>query len=278
MTTHDAIHFGPRLVGTPTGKLRAALLVRPSAAIEAATPVHGEPGAVYSRALEQHEILRKTLAFFGVETIVVEAHGGDPLESAVADVAVAFEDGAMLMRPSAMSRRAEADRIEAEFSQLDVPIAGHIAAPGLFDGGDTLLVGRTAFIGAGARGNALGRSGFASVARAHGYAVVEVPLAPSVTALRTVASAVASDTVVVARDLVDPAAFTGFKTIVLERGEAMAAGVLVLGEHHVIADVRYRTALAQMRKAGIVVEGIDLYDFEKIGVTPSMLAIALKRD
>jgi len=278
MTTHDAIHFGPRLVGTPTGKLRAALLVRPAIAIEMATPIQGEPGAVYSRALEAHEILRKTLAFFGVETIVLDGHSDDPCESAVADAAVAFEDGAMVTRPSAMSRRSEADRIEAEFTKLDVPLAGHISAPGLFDGGDVLLVGRTAFIGSGSRGNALGRRGFATVARAHGYAVVEVALAPDAPPLRTIAGAVAADTVVIARDLVDPAAFSGFKTIVLERGEAMAAGVLVLGEHHVIADVRYRTALAQMRKAGIVVEGIDLYDFEKVGITPSMLVLALKRD
>jgi dimethylargininase len=278
MTTNDAIAFGPRLVGSPTGKLRAALLVRPSIAIESAAPLYGEPGAVYSRALEQHEILRKTLGFFGVETIVVDSRGDDPLESAIADAAVIFEDGAFLTRPTSMSRRAEADRLETEFASLDVPLAGHVSAPGLFDGGDVLLVGATAFVGAGTRGNALGRSGFSAVARAHGYRVVEVPLAAGVPSLRCVAGALAKDAVVLAKDAVDPALFAGFKTIVLERGEERAAGVLVLGEHHVIADVRYRTALAAMRKAGIVVEGIDLYDFEKIGITPSMLALALKRD
>src|SRR5580698_5436379 len=134
MTTH-AIHFGPRLVGTPTGKLRAALLVRPTVSIEAAQPIAGEPGAVYSRALEQHEILRKTLAFFGVETIVLDSHSDDPNETAVADAAIVFEDGAMMTRQSAMSRRGEADRVAAEFAKIDVPVAGHIAAPGLFDGG-----------------------------------------------------------------------------------------------------------------------------------------------
>jgi dimethylargininase len=277
MTTH-AIHFGPRLVGTPTGKLRAALLVRPTIAIEAAQPIAGEPGAVYSRALEQHEILRKTLAFFGVETMVLDSHSDDPLESAVADAAITFEDGAMMTRPSAMSRRGEADRIAAEFAKTDVPVAGHVAAPGLFDGGDVVLVGKTAFVGAGLRGNALGRSGFTSVAQAHGYAVIEVRLAADAPPLRTIVGALASDTVSIACEYVDPSAFVDFKTIVLERGEAMAAGVLSLGEHHVIADVRYRTALAQMRRAGIVVEGIDLYDFEKVGITPSMLALALKRD
>ncbi len=276
--TKDAIHFGPRLVGSPTGTLRAAALVRPSPSIERARALPGEPGAVFSRALDQHEILRKTLAYFGVETLVVESPGEDPYEASVCDAAVAFEDGALIMRPTSMSRRAEADRMQAEFARVDVPLAGHIAAPGLFDGGDVLLAGRTAFVGVGDRGNTIGRAGFAAVARAHGYTVIEVPLAKGVPSLRCVASAVSNDTIVVADGAIDVRAFDGFTTILLERGEDMAAGVLVLGERHVIADVRYRTSLARMRKAGITVEGIDLYDFEKVGITASMLALAIKRD
>lgn len=278
MTTKHALHFGPRLIGSPTGTLRAALLVRPTPSIANARTMPAEPAAVYTRALEQHEILCKTLSYFGVETHVLDSHSDDPFESAAADAAVAFEDGAVIMRPSAMSRRAEADRIEAEFARIDVPIAGHIAAPGLLDGGDVLLAGTTAFIGVGSRGNAIGRSGFSQVAQAHGYRVVEVPLADDVSSLRAVASAVAKDTILVSQGKVDPKYFAGFKTIMLDLGEYLGAGVLVLGEYHVIADVRYRTALRIMRKAGIVVEGIDLYDFEKIGITPSLLALPLKRD
>ncbi len=277
MTTKD-VHFGPRLIGSPTGKLRAAAIVRPTPAIERAMPLLGEPGAVYSRALEQHDILRKTLEYFGVETIAVEPRGEDPFESSVIDAAIAFEDGATIMRPSEMSRRSEADRIEAEFARIDVPIAGHIAAPALLDGGNVMLAGGTAFVGVNQRGNALGRAGFSAVANAHGYRVVEVALAPGVRSLQSVASAVAKDTVVIAPDGVDAAAFDRFKIITVNLGEEMAAGVICLGEHHVIADVRYRTALARMRKAGLVVEGIDLYDFEKIGITPSHLVLALKRD
>jgi dimethylargininase len=275
MTTID---FGPRLVGTPTGRLRVAMLLRPAATLEHAKSVPGEPGAVYARALEQHEILRKTLAYFGVETIVLEPRGEDPYETAIGDAAVVFEDGAFVMRPSAMSRRAEADRFESDCSRLDIPVAGMIAAPGLLDGGDVLLAGRTAFLGVSAHGNEIGRAGFTSVARAHGFDVVEVALAPGTRSLRSVASAVARDTVVIAPDKVDAAAFAGFRTIELELGEECAAGIICLGEHHVIADGRYRYALARMRKAGIVVEGIDLYDFEKVGITPSLLALALKRD
>jgi dimethylargininase len=276
--SHSSVHFGPRLVARPTGTLRAAALVRPPASIENAKPAIGEPAAIYSRALEQHDVLCKTLAYFGVEVSVAESAGEDPYEVAAADAAIVFEDGATIMRPSAMSRRGEATRIEAEFARIDVPIAGHIAAPGLFDGGDVLLAGRTAFVGVGTRGNTIGRNGFASVARAHGYTVVDVKLGEGVTSLRSVAGAVASDTIVLADGKVDAAAFAGFKTIVLERGEDLAAGVLCLGEHHVLVDVRYRTSWQALRRAGVTVEAIDLYEFTKIGIAPGMLAIAIKRD
>jgi dimethylargininase len=278
MTTKTIAHFGPRLVASPTGRLRAAVLVKPNASIERAKPRPGEPGAVYSWALEQHAVFCKTLAYFGVETIVLEPHGDDSYEASVADAAVTFEDGAMLMRPTPMLRRAETDRTESEFAHIDVPLAGHIVAPGLLDGTDVMLAGTTAFVGVGKRGNELGRNGFSEVARAHGYRVVEVRLSDGVPALRAVASAVAADTVVLASDKVDPAAFDGFKTIVLERGEELGAGVLCLGERHVLANIRFRTSLTAMRRSGITVEAIDLYEFCKIGITPSMLALALKRD
>lgn len=272
------IAFGPRLIGTPTGTLRSAILVKPTKAIENAQPLIGEPGTVYARALEQHAVLCKTLGYFGVETIVLESHTGDPYETSAVDAAVAFEDGAVLARPTSMVRRGEADRMKAEFARIDVPLAGHLVPPALLDGSDVMLAGETAFIGVGSRGNALGRSGFGEIARAHGYRPVEVKLADGVPCLRAVASAVAHDTVVVGAEKADPAAFAGFNTIVLARGEENGAGVLCLGERHAIADIRFISALSTMRKAGIAVEAIDLYEFGKLGITPAMLALALKRD
>lgn len=277
MTSVTSPHFGPRLVAHATGVLRSALLVRPSAAIDRATPLYGEPGAIYARAVDQHEVLAKTLRFFGVETVVVDAAADDAFGSRAIDAAVAFEDGALITRPTAMSRRAEADRIQAEFARIDVPLAGHIVAPGLLDGSDVLLVGRTAFVGVGRNGNAIGRSGFAAVARAHGYDVVEVALSGTAP-LSALAGAIASDTVVLAADGLDAAAFGAFKTITLDRGEEMGAGVLCLSDHHVLMDVRYRTSQAKLSKAGVTVEAIDLYEFTKIGITPSQLALPLKRD
>jgi dimethylargininase len=278
MTAQHSVSFGPRLVATPTGRLRAAVLVRPSPAIENAAASIGEPGAVYSRALEQHDVLRKILEYYGVETTVVEPRGEDPYETSAGDTAIVFEEGAALMRLTALSRRAEVDRMETEFARMDVPLAGHIAPPALLDGNDVLLAGSTAFVGIGPSGNQLGRSGFAHLARAHGYRVVEVKLGAGVPALRAAAGAVAHDTIVLGPDKADPAAFAGFRTIPLELGEAQAAGVLPLSDGHVLADLRFRTALSAMQRAGITVEAIDLYEFTKLGLTPSMLTLALRRE
>jgi dimethylargininase len=278
MTARGGIQTGPELVVSATGTLRTALLTRPSPAIERASSLAGEPGPIYARVLEQQAILQSTLEYFGVETIVIDPGGDDAYEAAAGDAAIVFADGGVIMRPTAMSRRAEADRVSAKFADLDVPIAGHISAPGLLDGNDVILAGETAFVGKGTRGNDLGREGFAKLASARGYRVVEVALAPGVTSLRSVASAIAKNTIVVGGDKADAAAFGGFRTIVLDRGEELGAGVLCLDERHVLADIRYRTASAKMRRAGVTVEAIDLYDFTKIGLTPSMLTLVLKRE
>jgi N-dimethylarginine dimethylaminohydrolase len=259
--------------------LRAALLVAPAPAIATARPLQGEPSANYERAKLQLEILTKTLKFYGCEVTVLAPHGDEAFASAAGDVAVTFEDGVALMRPAALSRRPEIERMEHEFGRLDIPMAGHLVAPGVLGGNDVLLAGNTAFVAVSKRSNALGRAGFAQIARAHGFAPVEVRVSESVPALRAVASAVASDAVVLAAQHVDRAPFAkaGFKTIVLEHGEDLGAGVLAIGEHHVLADVRYSRSVNLLRRSGIHVEAIDLYDFGKIGITPAMLAIPLKR-
>lgn len=274
----DTLTYGPRLVAQPTGALRAAVLVAPTPSIENARPLHGELNAIYSRARAQQEILAKTLRYFGCEVTMLESQSTDPYACAVADAATVFENGAVMMRPGAMTRRPESAWLEAQFVQRDIPIAGHIAAPGLLDGSDVLLVGRTAFIGVSDRSNALGRSGFAQIAKAHGFAVREVELREPSAPLRALAGAVSADSVVLApQSSIDHRAFDGFTIFTAPLGHERGAGVLTIGEHHVLANVRYPDVIDTLRRGGVVVEAIDLHDFGRVGITPSMLAVDLKR-
>ncbi len=274
----ETVSYGPRLAAHPTGALRAAMLVAPTPAIENARPLSGEFNAIYPRARAEQEILAKTLRYFDCEVTLIEPESADPYACAVADSAVVFENGAVIMRAASISRRPEAAGLEAELALRDIPIAGHIAAPGLLDGSDVLLCGSTAFIGVSKRSNSLGRGGFTQIAKAHGFAVREVELRDPSAPLRALASALSADTVVLApENSIDHAAFEGFKTFVAPLGHERGAGVLNLGEHHVLANVRYPSVIDMLRRGGIVVEAIDLHDFGRVGIAPSMLALDLKR-
>jgi dimethylargininase len=265
-------------------------VVPPSAGIAAIRPVHGESHAIAERAIEQHRIFTGRLFAYGVKTVEAEPDAGAPFGPMCADGAVVFADGAFIMRPSDLRRRAEIAALEAALGRAQIPIVGRIEAPGLLDGGDALLSGDTLFLGVMTKraaetgipstvhGNALGRDQLASYARSKGLHVVEVAMADEALRLKSVASFVAADTLLFAPGLLDAAAFGNVKKIEAPRGEDFGAGVLALGNRRVLANLRFRETTPLLRKAKFTVESIDLWEFGKIGATPSMMALALKRD
>jgi len=268
--------------------LRAVLVAAPSAAIAGVTPVHAESSPIAERATEQFHIFVGRLAAAGVKVTTIEP-GHAVFGSAVADTAVVFDDGAFLMRPSDVRRRPEIAVVEDALERAGVPVTGRVEAPGLLDGGDVLFSGETVYIGcpqirqsdvglrAAMHGNALGREQLAAHARAKGLSVVEVPMSDAVCRLRAVASLLDEQTVLFAPGLVDGAPFAGLQKIEAPRGEDYGAGVLALGSRRVLANLRFRETIPLLRAARVAVDAIDLWEFGKIGVTPSTLALALKR-
>jgi dimethylargininase len=268
--------------------LRAALLVAPSPSLAARKPLQSEPNSIPERAEEQHALFAARLAAHGVGVRVLPPSGA-ALGALCADAAVIFPDGAFVLRPSELNRRGEIVAIEAALQSLGVPILARLASPGLLDGGDVMFSGDTLYLGVAtsrdseiglpgwSRGNAHGRAQVAAYARDHGWKVVEVALASEAIRLRAVAALVAPDAVVLSPALCDAAAFAGLQIIEAPRGEDCAAGVLALGNRRVIANVRFRQTIPLLRKAKIAVDAIDLWEFGKIGATPALLALALKR-
>lgn len=285
MTTEIRAPF----VKSGAGTLRAALVVPPAAALARVAPAHGESSPIVERAGEQFVVFGKRLAALGViATSLVTPDG--PLGSLCVDAALVFPDGAFLMRPSDLARRGEIAAVEVALVRAGVPIVGRIDAPGLLDGGDAFVAGGTLFVAVprsrrselgippSRHGNRLGREQLAAYARLAGLAVVEVPLNEDVLRLRAVASALDDETILCAPGVLDVAAFAGFKTIEVPRGEDYAAGVLTLGPRRAIANLRFRQTLPRLRKAKIAVDAIDLWEFGKVGITPSLLALAIARD
>ncbi len=265
--------------------LRAAIVARPTAAIDRLPPLASEPSPIFDRALEQHTILIGRLRAAGVEVTVLDSLAQTPSGAFVADAAVIVPNGAILMRPSALARRAEIAAIEIALREFGVPLVGAIGAPGLLDGGDVAIAGDTAYVGVPAstgflgapRSNAFGRAQFEEYARAAGMRVVEVPLASDVQRLRTVFTLVARDLAVVAPDKVDVSALSGLTFVEVPKGEQYAAGVLTLGPRRVLGNLRFRETIGMMKKAKIAVESVDLWEFGKGGYGPNLLVLPVKR-
>jgi dimethylargininase len=272
------------------GALRGVLVVPPSPALGGVSPTHGEAHAIADRAAEQFGIFLGRLAAHGVKAVTVAPPPDAPLAPMCVDCAVIFEDGAFLMRPSDLARRREVALVEAALGAAQVPIVGRVVAPGLLDGGDVLRAGDTLYVGVavarqaeigippGVHGNALGREQLAAYARSQNLKVVEVPMAAEVRRLSSVATFLDAGTVVVASGLVDQQAFAGAQKIEAPRGEDYGAGVLTLGNRGVLANLRFRETIPLLRKAKFAVDAIDLWEFGKLGITPSSLALSIKRD
>lgn len=272
------------------GRLRAALVVKPSPALAGILPTHGESHAIGERALEQFAVFTNRLAAHGVEITVLESDVAAPLGALSADTAVFFDDGAFLMRPSDPKRRREIAAVEAALVAAHVPIVGRIEAPGLLDGGDVLLAGDVAYVGAprmrrseigipaAVHGNVLGREQIAAYVVTRNMRAEAVTMNSDVRRLRAVASLVDAQTLLYAPGVIDGSAFAGLRLLEAPRGEDYGAGVLALGPGRVLANVRFRKTIPLLRKAKIAVDAIDLWEFGKIGATPSLLTLALKRD
>ena len=271
-------------VSTDAGVLAAAVVLRPSAAVDRLPPIKGEPSPIADRALEQHAVLVGTLRDRGVAVHEMEPAAESPTESLVADCAIVFPHGAVIARPSQLERRSEVAAVERRLTELGVPIAGRIEAPGLLDATDVAVGIETVFVGvprAGValrrRSNELGRRQLEAIVSQRGFRVVELSVAADVGRLRDVFSIVGADLAIAAPERVDLVAASGLRIVEVPRGEELAAGVLALGERRVIANLRFRESIALMRKARIAVDAIDLWEFGKAGFGPHSLVLAVKR-
>lgn len=271
-------------VSSDAGVLTSVLVMRPSDAVDRLPPIKGEPSPIASRAREQHTVFVRTLRDRGVIVHEMLPSSESPAESLVADCAIVLRGGAVIARPSQLERRPDVAAVERRLSELGVPIAGRIEAPGLLDATDVAVGTDTLFVGVPRdpadlrrRSNELGRKQLEVIAVQRGYRIVELPVASDVQRLRDVFSIVGGDLAIAAPDRVDLVATSGLRIVEVPRGEELAAGVLALGERRVIANLRFRESVALMRKAKITVEAIDLWEFGKAGFGPFSLALAVKR-
>jgi len=211
------------------------------------------------RAHAQHADYEDALRELGCELIRLPAEDTLPDAVFVEDLALVFEELAIMTRPGAPSRRLESATVEVilrRHRQIE-----HIKAPGTLDGGDVLRIGRTLFVGESARSNAPAIEQLAHRLLSRAYSVRSIPTRDCLH-LKSAVTEVANGVVLINPDWVDQAAFADQVQILVDPDEPHAANALRIGNRVIYPQNFPRTA-TRLRAAGIDIRLVDVSELQK---------------
>ncbi len=212
-----------------------------------------------AEAERQHAAYRAALAGAGVSVTDLPARAGHPDCSFVEDTAICLPELFVICRPGAASRLGEVASVAAVLPG-DRP-QRRIEAPATLEGGDVLVAGKTIFVGRSTRTNKEGIGALAAATAPFGYRVVAVEV-PGALHLKTAATALAPDLLLVNPAWVDVEAFGGVHHIAVAGDEPFASNILSVNERIFMHAGMPRTAEA-IAAAGFAVTPLDVSEFAK---------------
>lgn len=232
-----------------------------SAAFQACELTHLERVSIdLDRARAQHAAYEWALVEAGCTVRRLDSSTDMPDAVFVEDVALVLDEGAVICRPGAESRRAETPGILEVLARHGRPLQ-HITAPGTLDGGDVLVIGRRVFVGASARTNRAGIDQLARILEPVGYDVRAVPVRGCLH-LKSAVTAVAPDTLLINRERVPADAFAGLSLLDIDPQEPDGANALAIAD-----GVFYPTAFPRTRerleRRGLRVRPVDMDELQK---------------
>lgn len=176
-----------------------------------------------SRMLAQHGLYVEALQGLKLDVTVLDPVPGHPDAYFVEDAAVITPALAVVTRPGALPRRAEAEAI--------APVLGWfkrtapIVAPGTLDGGDVLIVGERVFVGLTSRTNEAGIAQLADLLAPQGYATTAVEVGEGLH-LKTFVNTLGDDRLILSEALAGHPAFAPYRKTVVDDDELYACNVL----------------------------------------------------
>jgi dimethylargininase len=185
------------------------------------------------RATAQHGAYEAVLRSLGVAVVQVDAAPELPDAVFVEDTAIVLDEVAVIARPGAEVRRGETGPVAAMLSKFRPLVT--MEEPSTLDGGDVLVLGRTVYVGRSGRTNDAGIAELRQLVSRFGYRVVPVDFSGCLH-LKSAATAMADNVVLVNPDWVAPAVFGGCDVVYVDRDEPYAANGLRAGDAVVFPD------------------------------------------
>jgi dimethylargininase len=216
-------------------------------------------------ATQQHDAYERCLEQLGCVIERVEPAPHLPDAVFIEDTALVLPEIAVALRPGAASRRAETAAVGDVMAKyrrvVELPGPHRGGALPTIDGGDVLVIGHTLYVGGSLRSNDAGRTALLKVVEEFGYDVIRVEMNGCLH-LKTAATAIADDAILVNPAWVDPRSFDVPNVIEVDPSEPFAANVLRVGALLVHDAAHIRTA-ARLRGAGYTVVPVDASELAK---------------
>lgn len=199
------------------------------------------------------------LSQLGVQVRYLPVEHALPDSVFVEDMALVLDELAVVMRPGAESRRPEVDSV-AEALRPHRKVV-FVEPPATIDGGDVIVLGSRIFVGATARSNAASVAALEKIVGPFGYSVSSIPIDDCLH-LKSAATALDNETVLVNPSWVEPSRFRPARTIEVDPAEPDAANAVQVGDVLLYAAEFPRTR-ERLEDAGYVVHTVPASELAK---------------
>jgi dimethylargininase len=195
----------------------------------------------FTRLIAEHEAYIAAMSNAGVKVDVLPPLSEFPDSIFVEDPALTFPNGAILLRPGALTRRMETDHILSTL-QYHFDNVLELPQPGFVEGGDVLRTPTKVMIGLSERTNQEGASALLTCLANLGLEGEIAQTSAEVLHFKTDCSLLDDETVFTTRRLGETGIFEGFRTIFVPEGEEAAANALRVNDV-VMIGVEFRRSL-----------------------------------
>jgi dimethylargininase len=210
-------------------------------------------------ARAQHRQYEAALRELGCEVISLPAEPTLPDSVFVEDVALVFDEAAVITRPGADSRKPEAASVARALSPYRALFT--IEAPGTLDGGDVLRVGRTVYVGLSSRSNRSGVEQLQGFLAPYGYTVKGVEVTGCLH-LKSAVTQVSAGTLLINSARVDRKIFSGMRFIEVDDSEPSAANAVWIDDT-VLYPSSFPQTQRRLEEAGLRLKIVDATEVAK---------------
>jgi len=210
-------------------------------------------------ARAQHRQYEAALRELGCEVLSLPAEPDLPDSVFVEDVALVFDEVAIITRPGADSRKPETESVARALKPYRTLC--FIETPGTLDGGDVLRVGRAVYIGLSSRSNRSAIEQLQGFLAPYGYTVKGVEITGCLH-LKSAVTQVSEDTLLINPAWVDRTILGDMRFIEVDESEPSAANAVWI-ERAVIYPSGFPKTQQSLVDAGLRLKMVDATEVAK---------------